>query len=361
MRIESADVSMSGSSSTFRSLTREVSLRIWTGSRGPGPVSDSPAEVLKDMQADILDLSDEALAFLDQGRVQAGAAPAGDEDIFTLSPGDRLKIDLVEKMMEILTGKKFKFIIMDKLKVSSRNPSPGPGTRESSGIQPRRVQGPGLEYRLRESYYEQERMSFSAGGLIKTSDGRELAFSLKVSMSREFASENNITIRAGEALVDPLVINFDGGAPGLTEDRYSFDLDADGSKEQIAFARSGSGFLALDLNGDGKINDGGELFGPTTGSGFSELAGYDLDGNGWIDENDPVYGRLRIWTRDSGGGDALFSLGDKGIGAIYLGNVATGFSFRDQANNPLGQAATAGVCLKEDGTPVTVQQIDLFV
>ena len=52
---------------------------------------------------------------------------------------------------------------------------------------------------------------------------------------------------------------------------------------------SGSGFLALDKNGNGKIDDGSELFGTKSGDGFADLAEYDSDGNGWIDEKGRVY------------------------------------------------------------------------
>jgi hypothetical protein len=43
----------------------------------------------------------------------------------------------------------------------------------------------------------------------------------------------------------------------------------------------------------GRIDSGSELFGPATGSGFGELAALDGDGNGWIDENDDAFARLR--------------------------------------------------------------------
>jgi hypothetical protein len=129
---------------------------------------------------------------------------------------------------------------------------------------------------------------------------------------------------------------------------------------QISFVGSGSGFLCLDLNGDGRINDGSELFGPRTGNGFAELAAYDEDGNGWIDEADSIYERLRIWTRDAQGQDILFALGAKGIGAIYLGYSDTQFSMRDSQNQENGQLRSTGVFLREDGSAGSIQQVDLI-
>ena len=55
------------------------------------------------------------------------------------------------------------------------------------------------------------------------------------------------------------------------------------SAENIAFVEPGSGMLALDRNGDGKVNDGRELFGPTAGNGFAGACRPDADGNRWID------------------------------------------------------------------------------
>lgn len=141
--------------------------------------------------------------------------------------------------------------------------------------------------------------------------------------------------------------------------KFRFDLDFDGKEDRISFVGPGSGFLALDLNGDGQINNGKELFGPNTGNGFSELAQYDEDGNQWIDENDSIYDRLRIWTKDSEGKDTLFALGQKGIGAIYLGNIDTSFAMKNQDNHLQGRVRKSGIYVSENGSVGTVQQIDL--
>jgi len=72
-------------------------------------------------------------------------------------------------------------------------------------------------------------------------------------------------------------------------------------------AASGNGFLVLDRNGDGLINDGTELFGnitsqppSTTPNGYLALAVFDDpanggNGNGFIDPGDAVYDKLRVW------------------------------------------------------------------
>ena len=140
----------------------------------------------------------------------------------------------------------------------------------------------GIAYDYYESHYESEHTQFQAQGVVHTADGKEIAIDLSLSMSREFLSETRLSIRAGEALKDPLVVNFGGTAAELTQRSFSFDIDADGRSDQIAFVKPGSGFLALDKNRDGQINDGKELFGAISGDGFSDLAAYDDDGNHWI-------------------------------------------------------------------------------
>lgn len=216
-----------------------------------------------------------------------------------------------------------------------------------------------VQTECREVYMESEKMSFKAQGKIKTADGKEIDFSSELNMSREFVTDHITNIN--QRLLDPLVVNFDGPAAALTDTKFSFDLDNDGTSDQISSLNLGSGFLALDQNQDGVINNGSELFGTKSGNGFADLARYDLDQNGWIDENDAIFDKLRIWTKDQSGRDVLFGLGQKGIGAIYLGSVGTQFSLKNEANQTQGEIRSSGVFLREDGTTGTMQQIDLAI
>lgn len=219
----------------------------------------------------------------------------------------------------------------------------------------------GLVYQRHERYEEHEQMQFQAQGIIRTEDGREISFNVDMTMSREFVRESNLDIRMGAAAIDPLVINFDGLGAELSQTRFAFDLDSNGTEEQLAILKSGSGFLALDRNGDGKINNGSELFGPTTGRGFSELAQFDEDGNQFIDEADSIYHQLRIWMTNEDGSTQLMALGDKNIGAIFLGHVSSPFQLKDADNNSLGEIANSGIYLKETGEVGVVQELNLRV
>lgn len=209
---------------------------------------------------------------------------------------------------------------------------------------------------------ETESVQFQASGIIRTSDGVEIKFDTELSMSRSFSEEISVNATTGSparAKKDPLVLNYAAPAATLSDSTFTFDLDADGKKENINQLNSGSAFLALDHNGDGKVNNGRELFGTQNGDGFADLAQHDSDGNGWIDENDAVFIQLKLWIKDAGGTDKLLDLKSMGIGAIYLGNAKADFSLNNAQNQQLGQARSTGIYLMENGSGGTMQQIDL--
>ena len=215
---------------------------------------------------------------------------------------------------------------------------------------------------------EQEDTSFSTVGTVRTKDGREINFNVNVNMSRRceeyYREELNV---AQFALYDPLVINLDTDVTKLSDQTFYFDLDADGEEEEISMLK-GSGYLALDKNGDGVINDGSELFGTKNGDGFADLARYDEDGNGWIDENDSIWSKLKIWCKDENGNDVLYKLSDKGVGAIGLENVSTDFTMQGDrkaqdgttnANATNAVIRKTGIFLYENGNVGTVQHVDM--
>lgn len=213
-----------------------------------------------------------------------------------------------------------------------------------------------------ESYYrEEEAVSFSSQGKVTTADGREITFSLEVGMSRTFEQyyREEFDMQEFQRLYDPLVINFDDTAVALSDQKFFFDLDGDGQKEVISELGTGSGYLALDKNQDGCINDGNELFGPQSGNGFADLAAYDEDSNGWIDENDSIWNKLKIWCRDENGQDTLYTLTQKGVGAICLQNVSTDFALKDDKNVSNGFIRSTGIFLYENGSVGTIQHLDL--
>ncbi len=212
------------------------------------------------------------------------------------------------------------------------------------------------------THSEYENTSFLSQGTVQTSDGRNLSFNVEVALGRSLTEKiNSLTSETYTRIVtDPLVINLDTNVTHISDQKFTFDLNADGKEDSISMLTEGSGFLALDKNGDGKINDGTELFGTASGDGFKDLAEYDDDKNGWIDENDEVYSKLKVWVKDEKGNDKLLSLKEADIGAIYLQNANTEFSFKNQNNEVDGILRKTGIYLKEStGAVSTVAHVDL--
>lgn len=210
---------------------------------------------------------------------------------------------------------------------------------------------------------EREYTRFGTNGLVQTSDGREISFHLDVGMSRSFIEEMKLTtLEDTEMMVmkDPLVINLDLPTAAITDQKFLFDIDSDGIKESLSSLAKGCGFLALDKNGDGKINNGNELFGTESGDGFYDLSQYDEDGNGWIDENDSVFSKLKIWTKNPDGTDRLLNLSEADVGAIFLGHLGTEFQLNDNLTNETNaKIQSSGIFLHEStGAAGTIQHVD---
>lgn len=361
MKIASSNIQLTGQHAAVTQREVKESLRMWVGDRRPDFEGRSPAVASGHMQPDVVHLSQAAR----EAQPTKEMAPTDAE----LTSEDQLKLEVLVRMIEVMTGKKIKLTSPKELreemdKIQGQSQETGAVLQEARQLSAQASQpaGFGVEYDYYERYYEAEKTTFSAEGFVQTQDGQRIAFSVDLSMSRQFLTEQNVSLRAGDAkLKDPLALNFGGNAADLTTTRFSFDIDSDGRQDQIAFVGPSSGFLALDRNSDGKINDGRELFGAMTGRGFAELAAYDEDGNQWIDENDSIYGNLRIWSKDAQGRDQLAALGERGVGAIYLGHVTTPFAIKDGQNDLLGQVRSSGVFLQENGAVGTVQQIDLVV
>jgi hypothetical protein len=345
MQIEQAAISLNSKRTAAQKHTVKESLKTWVGDRSSATERTSSQSSAR--------LSQEAVEInlSHQGRTVAKMEDSQKTD----NPDDAIsdiRLRTIKLLFEKIYDLKFD-IFSDEEPNCSTDENSSPAANDRAGW--------GAEYDYQESYYEAENTNVSASGLIKTADGQEIQFTLNLTMSREFMTEKEEHLRLGDAAKDPLVINFDGTAAQLASTKFLFDLDIDGQAEEISFAAPSSGFLALDLNSDGRINNGSELFGPTTGNGFSELAAYDEDGNQWLDQKDSVFARLRVWTKDGQDLDHLTSLADKGIGAIYLEPIHSEFSVKDSQNKLLGQVRSSSLYVQENGSVGTVQQLDLAI
>jgi hypothetical protein len=356
MKIENSNVLLNSQHSAIDKHTVNESLRMWVGEQRPNFEGRSRQQLNPAPAAGSVRLSAEALAAAQVDSTRQTAAIDPEKDL-----ENDPRYLLIKLMVEALTGTKIKLVKMEDLQ-PAQSAQDIPDTNQAAAPEQPKAAGFGVEYDRHETHYEAEQTSFSAEGVVKTTDGKEIRFKLDISMSREHLEQSDVSLRLGDAKKkDPLVINFSGTAAQLTDSKFSFDLDADGKADQISFVGAGSGFLALDKNADGKINNGSEMFGPASGNGFQELAAYDQDKNSWIDENDAVYSQLKVWTRDGSGNETLSTLMQKKIGAIYLGNVSTPFDLKNGQNQLDGQVRSSGVYLNGDGGAGTVQQIDLAV
>lgn len=217
----------------------------------------------------------------------------------------------------------------------------------------------------RETFIENS-MSFATKAQVQTKDGRLIDIDLQLNMSQsfyekfDFESVFSDTVVSQAVMKDPLVVNFDIPSAMLDNTKFEFDIDIDGGADSISKLGSGSGFLSYDINGDGMINDGAELFGASTGNGFAELSNYDSDGNSWIDEADDIFAKLKVWVVNDDGTHSLFGLAELNIGAIYLGNVETDYALGN-LSDPDGMIRRTGFYLYEDGRAGTIQHVDLKV
>lgn len=344
MLIESANIKLNSQHSFTQHSVHKESLRVWSGPSQHK--SSNAAQVQISPQA-------KGLANLKETPdITALDTPVDKQD--------ELNILIIKRLFEKITGHEFKLFTPNQLEEEMTEADRDvniPVERTSEG-------NIGLSYQRSSYYYESESVSFSAQGSIQTKDGKSIDFSVTLNMSREFYQESHVSIQAGAVAkkIDPLVINFNGNAAELSSTKFEFDLDNDGNIEQIARLSASSGFLALDKNHDGKVNNGSELFGPQSGNGFKDLAQYDEDNNGFIDEADSIYSKLRIWQHLDDGSEKLLSLGDKNIGAIYLGHVSTPFQLNSQTDNQaLGEVASTGFYIEESGKTGTIQHVDLIV
>jgi hypothetical protein len=168
----------------------------------------------------------------------------------------------------------------------------------------------------------------------------------------------------------PIIVDLSGKGFFLTSagNGVTFDISATGTPIQISWIAGGAdnAFLALDRNGNGRIDNGAELFGNFTPqpqsqhpNGFLALAEYDKpenggNGDGIIDARDAIWPRLRLWIDANHDGvsqpEELHGLEEMGVFNIGLdyslsmrtdefGNV---FRYRAKINQGIRGETEAG-------------------
>jgi hypothetical protein len=359
MKINQSTVALQSEHLSARFRSSETTWRAWVGERRPDFEGRQTAQRVT--SGVNLSLSGAARAHL-AARHQAQQAAAPMDAVVAASDAVQIdpRLSLLIEMVQAMTGRVVQVFDARELQPGRVSAPAVAATPLPPAQLPAQGAGWGLELEQHEMIAEMQTTTVSAQGVVQTADGQRIDFSLQLAMSRAHVQENRFSLRAGDAVLkDPLVINFSGDGAQLADLQFAFDLDADGQAENMPFVSGGSGFLVLDRNQDGKVNDGSELFGARSGNGFAELAQYDQDGNQWIDENDAVYRRLQVWQKDAQGQDNLRTLAQAGVGALHLGQVASPFSLNTATNQTLGLVRATGVFLYESGQVGTMQQVDM--
>ncbi|MCE2746599.1 MAG: RTX toxin, partial [Burkholderiales bacterium] len=194
---------------------------------------------------------------------------------------------------------------------------------------------------------------------------REFKKSIATDVNDLFLDARNFVIQ-----VDPLVLDLDGDGLELVSANGSilFDHNADNIKTGTGWAGRDDGFLVRDLNGNGTIDTGRELFGVDTiksnntlaAQGFDALRDLDSNADGQITSADTAYGELKIWQDANQDGISqsteLKTLAERGITRIGLNGTSTGPQAGQTINNNQVALSTT---FTQNGQTKTVGAIDL--
>jgi hypothetical protein len=141
--------------------------------------------------------------------------------------------------------------------------------------------------------------------------------------------------------ISPLILDLDGDGVVETQSKTAgvyFDHAGDGFAESTGWAASDDGLLVRDLNGDGAINNGGELFGNNTrlsngqnaANGFEALKDLDSNKDGKLNSADTAWNTLRVWKDTDGDAQTdtgeLLTLAEAGVKEFklaYTNNTTT--------------------------------------
>jgi len=170
---------------------------------------------------------------------------------------------------------------------------------------------------------------------------------------------------------DPLALDLDGDGietvGASTTNPILFDHNADGIKKGTGWVKPDDGFLVLDRNGNGAIDNGTELFGNampltaggTAANGFAALSQEDTNNDGVVNNQDNNWANLRVWRDLNQDGisreNELFTMEQAGIAGLNLSHTA---GYQTVNGNRI---TSLGTFTKTDGTIGTIADLNLAV
>lgn len=255
-------------------------------------------------------------------------------------------IGTIKRLLEQLTGEE----LQGWVDPAELNRALNGANNNAAPEQPENQNATGVT--IREWSYRYEAISADFSGSVALDDGSSFSWSMQFDMSYE---EFSYSERTEQPMKDPLVMSFNGRPAELTGKSTAFNL-TDNAK-QIQQLAQGQYYLAKDSNKNGAVDSGNELFGPTTGQGFAELATFDEDKNGLIDQQDSIWENLWLWRPEDKG---LYSLKEMGVAALSVDSIATPFNLRHN-NEVQGRLERSSIFITDDKDVGLLQQIDLKV
>ena len=261
------------------------------------------------------------------------------QGLMALSPGQGKRLGILARMLAALNPKhseKMLQTIFDSISrlsglgQSAPPPQPAPAAPPADGQSPPSQEVTtemvhfSLDFEMERSIDVEVAIGTLRDGGIEVTTA-EIHATQRIQIHIEFTG-----IRQEVRQSDPLVLDLQGDGVNLTgiEDGVQFDIDADGKTDRLGFVQGDDAFLALDRNGNGRIDDGRELFGDQHGekNGFEERARFDDKHDDRIDAKDAIYSSLRLLHDRDGDGRVgmteLSTLSELGVEALELAYAA---------------------------------------
>jgi len=166
--------------------------------------------------------------------------------------------------------------------------------------------------------------------------------------------------------MSPITLDLDGdGVETIgVRDGAHFDHEGDGFAEQTGWVGRDDGLLVWDRNGDGVIDNGGELFGNRTklnngsfaANGFAALLELDSNHDGKVDADDSLFSSLRVWKDDNGDGVSTSSELIE-LNAAGVQSITTSYSTSYQVDQDGNEHRQIGNLTRLDGTTASAEDV----